>query len=220
MRFAGLLAAFPVHAARGQSVHSARNPGAPRRRRGRMSVAGPATPAIARGAGGSAPALRAIIFAEAQATARRGAACRHPGAVAGRACPATLARMERRGYDPFTPNEVAPWRRQLLIWRAARPPRRIFALSLEGESIAQVAAVGHDMRDQAALVLICDQRFDQSTWFIAMSSRISLRTSPEAVRGSSSVTCRCSGSWGALPSVARNSRRSGLVNTESPSTKA
>jgi phytoene synthase len=38
----------------------------------------------------------------------------------------TLARMERRGYDPFTPIEIAPWRRQLSIWRAARSPRRIF----------------------------------------------------------------------------------------------
>jgi phytoene synthase len=45
-----------------------------------------------------------------------------PVALAG----ATLARMERRGYDPFTPIEVAPWRRQLRIWRAARSPRRIF----------------------------------------------------------------------------------------------
>jgi phytoene synthase len=38
----------------------------------------------------------------------------------------TLARMERRGYDPFVPVAIAPWRRQLIIWRAARRPRRIF----------------------------------------------------------------------------------------------
>jgi 15-cis-phytoene synthase len=38
----------------------------------------------------------------------------------------TLARMERRNYDPFTPVEIAPWRRQLIIWRAARQPHRIF----------------------------------------------------------------------------------------------
>ena len=37
----------------------------------------------------------------------------------------TLARMERRGYDPFVPVEIAPWRRQWLIWRAARRPSRI-----------------------------------------------------------------------------------------------
>ena len=38
----------------------------------------------------------------------------------------TLARMERRDYDPFVPIEIAPWRRQWLIWRAARSPARIF----------------------------------------------------------------------------------------------
>ena len=38
----------------------------------------------------------------------------------------TLARMERRDYDPFVPIEIAPWRRQWLIWRAARRPARIF----------------------------------------------------------------------------------------------
>jgi phytoene synthase len=38
----------------------------------------------------------------------------------------TLERMERRGYDPFVPVAIAPWRRQWLIWRAARRPRRIF----------------------------------------------------------------------------------------------
>jgi 15-cis-phytoene synthase len=29
------------------------------------------------------------------------------------------------GDDPFTPKEIAPWRRQWLIWRAARNPKRI-----------------------------------------------------------------------------------------------
>jgi 15-cis-phytoene synthase len=38
----------------------------------------------------------------------------------------TLARMERRGYDPFTPIEIAAWRRQLILWRAARRARRMF----------------------------------------------------------------------------------------------
>jgi len=32
----------------------------------------------------------------------------------------TLRRMERRGYDPFRFEPIAPWRRQWLIWRAAR----------------------------------------------------------------------------------------------------
>jgi phytoene synthase len=39
----------------------------------------------------------------------------------------TLARMERRSYDPFAPVEIARWRRQWLLWRAARRPARIFA---------------------------------------------------------------------------------------------
>jgi phytoene synthase len=46
-----------------------------------------------------------------------------PVALAG----ATLARMERADYDPFVPVEIAPWRRQWLIWRAARRPARIFS---------------------------------------------------------------------------------------------
>jgi phytoene synthase len=39
----------------------------------------------------------------------------------------TLARMERPDYDPFAAAEpLPPWRRQWLIWRAARNPARIF----------------------------------------------------------------------------------------------
>jgi 15-cis-phytoene synthase len=38
---------------------------------------------------------------------------------------AMLARMERKG-DPFAPVEIAPWRRQWIIWRAARRPSRLF----------------------------------------------------------------------------------------------
>jgi hypothetical protein len=34
-----------------------------------------------------------------------------------------LDRLERS--DPFAPAELAPWRRQWLIWRAARNPVRI-----------------------------------------------------------------------------------------------
>jgi phytoene synthase len=38
----------------------------------------------------------------------------------------TLSRLERSDHDPFVPVEIAPWRRQLLIWRAARRPQRMF----------------------------------------------------------------------------------------------
>ena len=40
----------------------------------------------------------------------------------GRRC----AAMERAGYDPFQLEPAAPWRRQWLLWRAARDPSRIF----------------------------------------------------------------------------------------------
>ncbi|MGB6350095.1 MAG: phytoene/squalene synthase family protein [Pseudolabrys sp.] len=36
-----------------------------------------------------------------------------------------LFAMERPDYDPFRPPEIAPWRRQWRIWRAARSPQRI-----------------------------------------------------------------------------------------------
>jgi len=121
---AGLLAAFAIHAARGQlfvpldilSRHGAT----------REHVAGRQ----------ATPQLRAAL-AELRAHARRHL-CEAQRLLAGApaaALPAllpvalagpTLARMERRGYEPFTPVELAPWRRQLIIWRAAKRPRHIF----------------------------------------------------------------------------------------------
>ena len=38
-----------------------------------------------------------------------------------------LRRMERRGYEPFAPELLSPLKRQWLIWRASRDPKRIFA---------------------------------------------------------------------------------------------
>ena len=38
-----------------------------------------------------------------------------------------LDRMERRSYRPFVPLELPQWRRQWLLWRAARKPARIFS---------------------------------------------------------------------------------------------
>jgi 15-cis-phytoene synthase len=121
---AGLLAAFPIHAARGQffiPLDMLARHGADR-----LDVkGGPAT-----------PQLRAAL-AELRLRARHhlGAAQQLLGSVAPAVVPAllpvalagpTLTRMERRGYDPFVPVAIAPWRRQWLIWRAARRPRRIF----------------------------------------------------------------------------------------------
>jgi phytoene synthase len=38
-----------------------------------------------------------------------------------------LDRMETTAFDPFKPIEVAPWRRQWRLWRAARKPALIFS---------------------------------------------------------------------------------------------
>ena len=37
-----------------------------------------------------------------------------------------LRRMERADYKPFQFDRISPWRRQWLLWRAARDPSRIF----------------------------------------------------------------------------------------------
>ena len=122
--FAGLLAAFPVHGARGKvfvPLDILARHGAARE----DAVGGPATPQLhAALAELRLHARRHLRVAQELLDAAPPAAIPAllPVALAG----ATLARMERRGYDPFTPIEVAPWRRQLRIWRAARSPRRIF----------------------------------------------------------------------------------------------
>jgi phytoene synthase len=41
----------------------------------------------------------------------------------------TLRLMERQGYNPFVELDLAPWRKQWLIWRAAHNPALIFATS-------------------------------------------------------------------------------------------
>jgi 15-cis-phytoene synthase len=121
----GLLNAFPVHAARGQifvPLEVLDRHGA-----GRQAVV----------SGQASPRLRAAL-AEMRLHARQHlAAAREllataPAAVMPALLPValagpTLARMERRDYDPFVPVEIAPWRRQWLIWRAARRPARIFS---------------------------------------------------------------------------------------------
>jgi 15-cis-phytoene synthase len=122
---AGLLNAFPVHAARGQifvPLEVLDRHGA-----GRQAVV----------SGQASPQLRAAL-AEMRLHARRHLAAARdllatvPAAVMPAMLPValagpTLARMERRDYDPFVPVEIAQWRRQWLIWRAARQPARIFS---------------------------------------------------------------------------------------------
>jgi phytoene synthase len=121
---AGLLKAFPVHAARGQlfvPLEVLERHGA-----SRQDVAG----------GRATPPLHAAL-SELRERARHHLRAAQellpaaPPAVLPALLPVALAapmlaRMERRGYDPFVPIEIAPWRRQWLIWRATRQPARIF----------------------------------------------------------------------------------------------
>ncbi len=87
-------------------------------------------------AGGANDCLRAAL-AEMRGHARRHLAAARaelktaPAEILPALLPAaivgpTLARMERRGYQPFARDEPPAWRRQWLIWRAARNPDRIF----------------------------------------------------------------------------------------------
>jgi phytoene synthase len=121
----GLLAALPVHAARGQVFVP----------RDLLHDHG-AQPADIT-ALSATPGLRAAL-ADLRTAARvhLAAALERFDSIPAAALPAllpvalagpTLARMDRRGYEPFTPDAMAQWRRQWLIWRAARQPRRILS---------------------------------------------------------------------------------------------
>ena len=115
----GLLRALPLHASRRQCFLPA----------DRMERLGVDIEEMF--AGKSSPALLTLL-AELRAAARRHLVAARAG-IAGLApelLPAFLPvalvapyldRMDRSGYDPFrTPVEIAPWRRQWLLWRAAR----------------------------------------------------------------------------------------------------
>ena len=122
---AGLIRALPIHAARGQlfvPLDVLERHGADRH-----DVAH----------GQATPQLRAAL-AELRRGARRHLAQARqametaPFSIMPALLPValvapTLTRMERSDRDPFVPVEIAPWRRQWLIWRAARQPDRIFA---------------------------------------------------------------------------------------------
>jgi 15-cis-phytoene synthase len=117
----GILRAFPVHVARRQLY-------LPMELLDRHEVH-----AYDLFAGRSSAGLKAAL-AELRDLARRHLAAAQEGlrALPEEAIPAflpaalvrpSLARLERA--DPFAPTELAPWRRQWLIWRAARNPARI-----------------------------------------------------------------------------------------------
>ena len=121
---AGLLKALPTHAARGQLYvpvellerHGARRPDGP---------GGKATSELR-----AALAELRLIARRHLAKARELVAAAPPAVIPAllvlAPAAATLTRMERRDYEPFVPVEIAQWRRQWLIWRAARRPARMF----------------------------------------------------------------------------------------------
>ena len=118
---AGLLRAFPRHAARGQLY-------VPMELLDRHQVHPHDI-----FAGRSSAGLQAA-FAELRDLGRRHLDVAHQrmAALPPLAMPALLpvalvrpALMWLEGGDPFSPAEIAPWRRQWLIWRAARHPARI-----------------------------------------------------------------------------------------------
>jgi phytoene synthase len=121
---AGLLKAFPFHAARGQLF-------APLELLERHGAAredvriGRATPQLRSALADLCDNARRHLR-QAQDMARTVPPDVMPALLPVVLAGATLARMERRDYDPFVPVEIAPWRRQWLIWRAARRPSRIF----------------------------------------------------------------------------------------------
>jgi 15-cis-phytoene synthase len=121
---AGLLKAFPVHAARGQlflPLEVLERHGA-----SRQDVAdGRATPQL-RAALGELRQRARHHLREAQELLAAAPPAVLPALLPVALAAPMLARMERRDYDPFVPVELAPWRRQWLIWRAARRPSRIF----------------------------------------------------------------------------------------------
>ena len=121
---AGLLKAFPFHAARGQlfvPLELLERHGADREdvRLGR------ATPQLRSALADLRDNARHHLR-QAQDMARTVSPDVMPVLLPVALAGATLARMERGDYDPFVPVEIAPWRRQWLIWRAARRPSRIF----------------------------------------------------------------------------------------------
>ena len=121
---AGLLTAFPIHAARGQLYL----PLEVMERHGVNWQEFSAKQAT--------PELRAALADMRQQAGEHLAQAAHlvdgvPATMLPALLPvalvrAALARMDRRDYDPFVPLEIPQWRRQWRLWRAARRPSRIF----------------------------------------------------------------------------------------------
>jgi phytoene synthase len=121
---AGLLRAFAVHVARGQCflpLELLKRHGTDRAVLGMRPAAPQLRAAVAelhRSARGHLAEARQLLHGAPPAALP----ALLPVAVAG----PTLARLQQSRYDPMLALELPQWRRQLLIWRAARQPARIF----------------------------------------------------------------------------------------------
>ena len=114
----GLLRALPIHAARGQLYLPAE-----------LMDRYEAQPFDVF-AGRATPELRAVLAelrlrARHRLAAARGLLTDMPPEFAPALLPVALVRpaldrMERSGYQPFSPSELPQWRRQWILWRAAR----------------------------------------------------------------------------------------------------
>ena len=118
---AGLLAAFPLHAARRQlyiPLDVMQRHGA----RPEDVFAGLATPQLK----AALAELRELARAHlSQVRVADIPATLMPAFLPVALVAPTLKRLERRAGDPFTPRPLPQWRRHWRLWRAARDPRRI-----------------------------------------------------------------------------------------------
>jgi phytoene synthase len=122
---AGLLQAFPVHAARGQlflPLEVLERHGVGRR----AIEAKQATPELRAALAAMRQQAREHLAQAARAVGDVPAAVL-PALLPAALAPPLLDRMERADYDPFVPFETPQWRRQWRLWRAARRPQRIFS---------------------------------------------------------------------------------------------
>ena len=121
---AGLLAAFPLHSARRQlylPLDLMRRHGA----RPEDVFAGIATPQLTAALAELRDVARAHL---SQVPIADIPAASMPAFLPAALVTPTLKRLERNAGNPFSPHSLPQWRRQWLLWRAARNPRRIVQL--------------------------------------------------------------------------------------------
>jgi phytoene synthase len=122
---AGLLQAFPIHAARGQlflPLEVLERHGV-----GRQDFAARHATAELRAAFAEMRQQAREHLAQAGRLADGAPLAGLPALLPVALARSVLDRMERADYDPFVPVEIPQWRRQWLLWRAARRPWRIFS---------------------------------------------------------------------------------------------